>query len=326
MINSGETQGTEDHVIDTESPSQNPRPGRNLPGTEDVSKYDGQPVAHHVPDAVVIQGPIPVRPPSTLERWKSKGGVLGTIASILLFLMKAGSAIIALLSQFKFLAIMLKLALGGGSMLLSMWLMSKAFGWGIAVGIVLLIFIHECGHALAARLRGIPTGIMVFIPFLGAFVTTKRGGRNLEEDAFIGIMGPVVGSVASVGCVAIGTVTHNPFWLMLGEWGIFINLFNLLPTPPLDGGWISPLFSPKLMAFGVVIAVVVGFRNPLIWALLVLSIPRIIHGWRADPKTQPYYQVASAVKWKYGIAYLGLAVFLAVSEVSVQHLLNTATP
>jgi len=188
--------------------------------------------------------------PGLLERWRAKGGVLGTLAAILMFLAKVGGPIILVLSKLKFLLVGAKIALAVGSMIGSMWIDSKFFGWHLAVGVVLLIFIHECGHALAAKLRGIPTGIMVFIPMMGAFVTTKRYGKNLEEDAFIGIMGPVVGSLASLACFLMYFPTGNPFWVVLGQWGFFINLFNLLPTPPLDGGWIAPLFSPKLLAIG----------------------------------------------------------------------------
>jgi Zn-dependent protease len=162
---------------------------------------------------------------------------------------------------------------------------------------------------------------MVFVPFMGAFVTAKGFGRNLTQDAFIGIMGPVVGTLASVVTALIYIPTGDPFWLALASWGFFINLFNLLPTPPLDGGWITPLFSPKLLALGMVIAVAVGFLNPLIWLLLIVSLPRVISGWKADPKTQPYYQVAVADKWKFGVAYIGLAGFLALAGYTVQRIL-----
>jgi Zn-dependent protease len=243
--------------------------------------------------------------PGLLDRWKQKGGILGTIATVLIFLLKVGG-------PFFFVLVKLKVfLLFAGSMALSIWLESKVFGWQLAVGIVLLIFIHECGHALAARLRGIPTGVMVFIPFMGAFVTTKKYGRDLVEDAFIGIMGPVVGSVAAALCAAYYFVGHERFWLVLGAWGIAINLFNLLPTPPLDGGWIAPLFSPKLLAIGAVIGVFAGFYNPFIWLLLIMSLPRIISGWKADPRTQPYYQVPAAARWNFGMLYGGLAACLA---------------
>jgi Zn-dependent protease len=260
----------------------------------------------------------PVQQPGLLERWKAKGGILGVLASILMFLVKVGAPLLYFLSKLKFLAIGLKLILMLGSMAVSMWAWSTVYGWKMGVGIVGLIFVHECGHALAAKLRGIPTGIMVFIPLMGAFVTTNRYGKNLEEDAFIGIMGPVVGSAASLVCFLLYFATGSPFWMVLGLFGFFMNLFNLLPTAPLDGGWIVPLFSPKLLAIGAVIAVVVGFSNHLIWILAVASMPRIISGWKADPATQPYYRVSAAARWKYGAAYLGLATVLAIA-VSLSH-------
>ncbi len=64
----------------------------------------------------------------------------------------------------------------------------------------------------------------------------------------------------------------------------------------------------------MILAVIVGFKNPLIWLLLLASLPRIVGGWKADPATQPYYQVATADKWKYGFAYLGLASFLGAGS------------
>lgn len=257
-----------------------------------------------------------------LQRWKSAGGILGAIAGAILTLVKIIGPLIGLLGNLKYLALAAKIVLMLGSMIVSIYAYSKLFGMRFATGFVALIFIHECGHALAARLRGIKTGIMVFVPFMGAFVTTKRYGRSLTEDAFIGIMGPVVGTLASLACALIYLPTQDPFWLALSYAGFVINLFNLLPTPPLDGGWITPLFSPKLLAVGMVIAVAVGFLNPLIWLMLLVSIPRIIAGWKADPTTQPYYQVPVADKWKYGTAYLGLALFLAISSYTIHQFIS----
>ena len=150
---------------------------------------DGQPTASAPlppPNPYYAAPPSPVytKPPTLLERWKAKGGILGALASGLLLLAKIGAPVLLLLSKLKVLLIALKLLtfskflLGGGTMLLSMWAWATLYGWPFGIGIVLLIFIHECGHALAARMRGIPTGIMVFIPLMGAFVTTKRYGKN----------------------------------------------------------------------------------------------------------------------------------------------------
>jgi Zn-dependent protease len=255
---------------------------------------------------------------SFLERKKSQGGIVGAIASVLLLLAKFGTIIFALLGKLKFLVIVGKLLLTSGTMLLSMWAYAQLFGWPFGIGMVMLIFIHECGHALAARIKGIPTSFMVFVPFMGAAVFTKRYGQDIVVDAFIGIMGPVVGTLASAVCAVIGIATGQPFWLALAEWGFLINLFNLIPTAPLDGGWIVPLFSPKLLAVGVILLVWVGFYNPLIWILGLLSLPRIVGGWKADPATQPYYRVPPMVRVKYGLSYAGLAAALALGWVFVR--------
>jgi Zn-dependent protease len=258
--------------------------------------------------------PAPAQKPSTLHKWQSQGGVLGVLASILLVLAKFFAPLVALLSKIKFLVWLPKILLTGGTMLLSMWARAAIWGWWFGFGMVFLIFIHECGHAFAAKMRGIPVGIMVFIPFMGAFVATK-GGRNVVEDAYIGIMGPIFGTVSGLGCLALNLVYPSDFWLVLAHWCFFINLFNLAPTAPLDGGWITPVFSPKLLLVGVVILFFIGFRNPLIWILGLLSIPRIVGGWKAKPKTDPFYQTTSADRWKYGLGYFGLAAFLALLNI-----------
>ena len=260
-----------------------------------------------MPNTITI-GPSPgqARPQGLLQRWKEKGGLLGTLASFLLLLAKIGLPILSLLGKFKFL-------LGAGSMLVSMWAWGLVYGWRLGVGIVLLIFIHECGHALAARMRGIPTGIMVFVPFMGAFVTTGRYGKSIVEDAFIGIMGPVFGTLSGLGCLLLYLVAPNPYWLVLAQFCFLMNLFNLAPTPPLDGGWITPLFSPKLLAIGAVLLLFIAFYNPLVILLALMSLPRIIAGWKAKPEDSPYYQATTADRWRYGLVYLGLDAFLALA-------------
>lgn len=263
---------------------------------------------------------------SFLERKKSQGGIVGAIASVLLLLAKFGGIVFALLGKLKFLAIAGKLLLTSGTMLLSMWAYAQLYGWRLGVGIVLLIFLHECGHALAARIKGIPTSFMVFVPLMGAAVFTKRYGKDIVEDAFIGIMGPVAGMICSVACAIAGVATGQPYLLALAQIGFFMNLFNLIPTVPLDGGWIAPIFSPKLLAFGVVLMIGAGFYNPFIWVLGLLSLPRVIGGWKADPTTQPYYRVPPGVRSTYGLAYIGLATILGVGGVVVHDYMRAMMP
>lgn len=258
----------------------------------------------------------PARPASRLERLRDKGGITGAIATVLLMLAKIGAPVIALLVKFKVLLVALKLFwivkifFTAGTMLLSMWVYARYFGWPFAVGLVMLIFIHECGHALAAVLRGIKVRGMMFIPFMGGVVSTGHG-RSLGEDAFIGIMGPVVGSIAAAACVGIYFATGAPVWMALAQWGFFVNLINLAPIPPLDGGWIAPLFSAKLFFVGLVVVALV-WHNPIIWILIVLSIPRMLSYWKADPKSQPYFKVSARERWVYGVSYVALASVLGI--------------
>ena len=248
------------------------------------------------------------RPASGLEKRAAKGGWIGTLAAVLLLVAKfAGPA----LSSLKFLSFG-KFFLTGGSMIVSMFAYALSFGWPMGVGLVLSIFVHECGHAYAAWRRGLPFSFMVFIPFMGAMVAHKRGGKNIAEDAYIGIMGPVWGTLFGVASVALFLLTGQRIFLALAILTFFLNLFNLAPVAPLDGGWIVPLFSPKLLALGVVLLFFIAPRNPLIWLLALMSLPRIIGGWKAKPDENPYYQATAADRWRYGLAYGGLIIFLAL--------------
>jgi Zn-dependent protease len=238
--------------------------------------------------------------------------VLGGLATVLILLAKVGAPIL------KAAPFLPKLLVTGGSMLVTIWLEAMVFGWAFAVGIVLLIFVHECGHAFAARLRGIPFSFMLFIPFMGAMVAHKRGGKNVVENAFIGIMGPVFGTIGGIVCIGLFVLTGSRFWIVLASVNFFINLFNLLPTAPLDGGWIVPVFSPKLLALGVVLLFFVAPHNPIIWILGIMSLPRIIGHWRGHPE-DPYFRVTSGDRWRYGIAYLGLVGILAWSNFAIDN-------
>jgi Zn-dependent protease len=265
------------------------------------------------PDFYVPEFDSPAPPaepkPSKLKQLEARGGILGTIATAVILLLKVAAPVL------KVAPFLPKLLVTGGSMLLSIWLEALVFGWAFAVGIVLLIFIHECGHAFAARQRGLAFSFMLFIPFMGAMVAHKRGGRNVVEDAYIGIMGPVFGTLAGFACLGVYAVTGGRFWIAMAHVNFMLNLFNLLPMAPLDGGWITPVFSPKLLAAGIVLLVFVAPSNPIIWVLAILSLPRIIGHWKGHPE-DPYFRVTSAVRWRYAIAYLGLVGILGYTSLA----------
>jgi Zn-dependent protease len=110
------------------------------------------------------------------------------------------------------------------------------WGWKFALGFVLSIYVHEMGHVAALRRYGIPATAPMFIPGLGAFVRLKQNPANLREDARVALAGPLWGLGAALVAWAIGALGGGAFWLALARTGALINLFNLLPIGPLDGG------------------------------------------------------------------------------------------
>ena len=86
-----------------------------------------------------------------------------------------------------------KVLLSGGSMLLSLVIYGQLFGWRYAAGFILLLFIHEMGHFLAAKQRGLEVGLPTFIPFVGAWINLKEQPRDVETEAYVGFAGPLLG-------------------------------------------------------------------------------------------------------------------------------------
>ena len=208
-----------------------------------------------------------------------------------------------------------KIALTGGTMLLSMVTYSFFFGWWYAVGFVLLIFLHEMGHFVAAKQRGLNVGAPTFIPFVGAWIQLKDQPFDVETEAYIGIAGPVAGTLASVACYYAAESLHSQLLLALAYAGFMLNLFNLIPIAPLDGGRITAIISPKVWWVGVPILVALFFvnRSPMLLLVALLALPHLISTLRAaKPIQQRYYCVPFSTRMNYSLYYLGLVTFLGV--------------
>jgi len=208
-----------------------------------------------------------------------------------------------------------KVLASGGTMIVSVFAYSLLFGWPYAVGFVVLIFVHEMGHYVAARRRGLDVGLPMFIPFVGAWITLKSMPHDAETEAYIGIWGPLAGTLGALACLFLAHAMDSRLLLALAYAGCFINLFNLIPLLPFDGGRISQVLSPKLWLVGLPILVAMFFwrPSPILILVALLAAPaayRAIRGWKDQP---PEYYVASAeARLRYGALYLGLAAFLAI--------------
>ena len=162
-----------------------------------------------------------------------------------------------LIPALKFFPVLLKT---GGTMLLTIWVYAQTWGWWYALGFVLLIFVHECGHLLAARRIGLKVGAPVFIPFMGALIALKEAPPNAWIEAQVGIGGPLLGTAGAAACDGLYLATGNPLFRALAFSGFFLNLFNLAPIGFLDGGRIVTALSPWLwlVGLGVVSALLVS--------------------------------------------------------------------
>jgi Zn-dependent protease len=209
-----------------------------------------------------------------------------------------------------------KLLPAAGTMLLSIAVYAWMFGWAYAVGFVALLLVHEMGHYLAARRRGLDVGLPTFIPFVGAWIQLKELPHDAETEAYVGVAGPLVGTVGALVCFYLARETHSTLLLALAYSGFFLNLFNLIPLAPFDGGRVTAAISPRLWLIGAPLLVALFFYSPspLLILMAVLALPSVMKAWRgvSSPEEQAYYNVPAETRVSYGVLYLGLAAFLAI--------------
>lgn len=216
-----------------------------------------------------------------------------------------------------------KLLTTGGTMVISVFAYALVYGWRYAVGLVGLIFVHEMGHFIAARRSGLAVGAPVFIPFVGAWVAVKDLQMDSETEAYVALAGPVLGSAAAFVCYLVAQSTGERLWMALAYGGFFINLFNLIPLRPLDGGRIVQILSPRLWLIGVplLVALFLVRPSPLLILLALLAAPDVwaaLRGRAAPPSPG----VTAADRWRYGGAYLALAGGLAMLAFEAHTLLD----
>ena len=222
----------------------------------------------------------------------------------------------------KFFPILLKT---GGTMLLSIWAYALAWGWMFAVGFVLLIFVHECGHLLVARLFGLKVGAPVFIPFMGAVIALKDAPKDAWMEAWVGIGGPLLGAAGAMVCEILFALTGNPLFRALAYSGFFLNLFNLAPIGFLDGGRVVTALSPWLWLVGaaVMAALLVLHPNFIVGLILLVSLPRLWSLFRKKSDEQRrYFEVTPGRRLVMAGMYFGLIAFLLVG-MALTHIVPT---
>ncbi len=242
-----------------------------------------------------------------------------------------GAAIIALLSKLKALLLLLpkvKLLASAGSMLVSVAAYTTIWGVWFAVGFVVLLFVHEIGHVIALRREGIRASLPMFIPFLGAVISARSLGENATAEARVGLAGPILGSAGAGLCVVIWQITGDDYWRALAFTGLFLNLFNLLPVVPLDGGRAMAAMAPWMWGVGFAAMVVLAlvFPNPVIFIIVLFAGFETYRRWKLRStrslEQAAYYRVRPRDRWLVAAVYLGLIALLVVG-MDVTHLQRT---
>lgn len=232
-----------------------------------------------------------------------------------------GAALVALLTKLKALLLLLpklKLLLSAGTMVVSIAAYSFLFGWPFAAGFVALLLVHELGHVFQLRREGLKASLPMFIPFLGAVISARSLGDNALAEARVGLAGPILGSVGSAVCIVLWHLTGSDFWRALAFTGFFLNLFNLLPVVPLDGGRAMAAMAPWMwfVGFAALIPLAVFFPNPIVFLIILIGGFETYKRWKlrrsGGVRQREYYRVPPLARASVAAVYLSLAAGLII--------------
>jgi Zn-dependent protease len=203
-------------------------------------------------------------------------------------------------------------AIAGGSFVVTIAAYTRQWPLAVVVGFVVITLIHEIGHAVAIRVKGLRAGFMVFIPFIGGAVTLKDQPRTAYDDAVIGLAGPFAGTMASLASLQVYKWTHDPLWLLIAFFGFALNLFNLLPIGMLDGGRISAAVTKWMWLFGggVLVYKVIDQPNPLTIIITILAAFQVYASIVREKTDAHFYEVTPTQRAAIAVLYFGLIIFL----------------
>jgi Zn-dependent protease len=242
-----------------------------------------------------------------------------------------GAAIVAFLAKFKAILLLLpkiKLLTTAGTMAVSVVAYATIWGFQFALGFVVLLLVHEMGHVIQLRREGIKASAPMFIPFLGAVVSARSLGDDALAEARVGLAGPILGTIGCVACLGIWRATGHDFWRALAFTGMFLNLFNLAPVSPLDGGRAMAAITPWMWFVGLaaLVALAILFPNPIILLILVVAAFDVHRRWKARKsgglQQQAYYRVSPRNRALVAVVYLAL-IALLVLGMNATHLPRT---
>jgi Zn-dependent protease len=212
----------------------------------------------------------------------------------------------------------LKVLTTSASMLVSVAAYAVIWGWRFAVGFVALLFLHEMGHVVQMKREGVKVSGMLFIPFLGAAVGARSMGGNALAEARIGLAGPILGTLATAALIPLAEAQDSDFLRALAFTGFFLNLFNLAPVVPLDGGRAMAAMAPWMWfaGFAAMLGFFVLFPNPILVLILLLGGMETWRRWKTRKQglegNAAYYRVRPVHRLLVAMVYVGLIAACAV--------------
>jgi Zn-dependent protease len=236
--------------------------------------------------------------------------LLGPLLVALAFLAKFAKVAFIGLKGAKFLTT-------SATMLVSVAAYAFIWGWPFAAGFVLLLFVHEFGHYIQLRREGVQPGRMLFIPFLGAVIGARSLGGNALAEARVGLAGPILGSLGAAAVAVAGFALDSEMLKALAFTGFFLNLFNLLPVVPLDGGRAMAAMAPWMwfVGLGVMVTAVFLRPNPILILIALFGAMETYRRWKmrksGEEGNAEYYNVSPRARLAVGAVYVGLIVALA---------------
>jgi Zn-dependent protease len=290
----------------TEWPAAAPVADDDAQGAAPVTDRDAsEPRPAPPPQPAQLDPPQDARPQSWLRR---------TFAPII-------AAIVALAAKLKAVILLLpkiKVFSTAGTMAVSLAAYAWIWGWQFGAGFIALLFVHEMGHVIALRREGIRASAPMFVPFLGAAISARSLGNDALAEARVGLAGPILGSVGAVACIPLWHATGNDLWRALAFTGFFLNLFNLLPVVPLDGGRAMAAIAPAMwfIGFAALIPLLFVFHNPIFLLIIVFAGVETYRRWKTrragGTENQRYYRVRPLDRTLVAIVYLTLIALLVV--------------
>jgi Zn-dependent protease len=274
-----------------------------------------------LPPGATAPEPAPRLPDPAPEPQRGRRRLFGPLIIGFGLLVKYGKFALLFAGKAKFLTT-------SGSMLVSVAAYSLIWGWTFALGFVLLLLVHEMGHVIQLRREGVEASAPMFIPFLGAVVAAKSLGDDAAAEARVGLAGPVLGTLGAVAVFAVGESLDSEFLRALAFTGFFLNLFNLIPLTPLDGGRAMAAMSPWMWFVGLFLAVgfAFAFPNPIIILVVIVGVWDTFRRWKrlkeGGDEQRSYYRVSPRTRLLVLAVYLGL-IAVCVLGMDLSHIERT---